>query len=224
MQVRTSHPSRRSDESDSLPPHYRVARGYERLAQVEVSCDDTTAVIDVNNVTGEKEIVDESNDTTVCRAHRLTGGAPEVDTEVTAGHATVEETSGSELARDDRCPGPKEGCSPHWRRVVRVLADVSRASVLAFDARRGCGIERASEGAVDSERLRYWWWTRRQRQPRANRLALAGHSLEDDAGDETASGIDWNRADRMPGSGRGIHEVQRLTGQCAADRNDRVSA
>ena len=48
--------------------------------------------------------------------------------------------------------------------------------------------------------------------------------MDDDARDEAAFGIDRNRSDRVPGAGSRRDEVQRLTGQRAANRIDRVSA
>ena len=100
MQVRAGHAPGRSDESDLLSPHDGIAHRHQRLAEVEVSGDDPTAVIDVNNVSSEKEIVDERHDTAVRRAHRLTDCATEIDTEVATGHAAVEETPRSEFAGD----------------------------------------------------------------------------------------------------------------------------
>ncbi len=100
MQVRSGHSSRSSDESNLLPSYDRVAYRYQRLAEMKVCGDDSTTVVDVNDVTGEKEIVDERNHSAVGRAHWLPDRAPEIDAKVTAGHAAVEETSGSEFARD----------------------------------------------------------------------------------------------------------------------------
>ena len=100
MQVRAGHSSRSSDESNLLSPHDRVAYRHKRLAEMEVCGDDSTTVVDVNDVTGEKEVVDERNHSAVRRAHGLSDSAPEIDAEVAADHTAVKETAGSEFARD----------------------------------------------------------------------------------------------------------------------------
>jgi hypothetical protein len=83
-----------------LSPHDGIANRHQWLAEVEVSGDYPTAVIDVNDVSSQKEIVDERHNATVRRAHRLTDSAPEIDAEVATGHATVEQAPGSEFAGD----------------------------------------------------------------------------------------------------------------------------
>jgi len=100
MQVRSGHSPRRSDESDPLSSRDRVAYRHERLAEVKIRSDNSTTVIDVNHIAGEKEIVDESNDSAVRCEHRLSDGATEIDAEVTTGYAAVEDAAGSEFTGD----------------------------------------------------------------------------------------------------------------------------
>lgn len=57
----------RADESDLLSPANSVTGGDERLAQVKVCRHDSTTVVEVDNVPGEKEITDERDNSTVCR-------------------------------------------------------------------------------------------------------------------------------------------------------------
>ena len=121
MEVRAGHPSGRSDKSDLLSPHDRVADRHERLAEVEVRGDDSAAVVNVNDVAGEKEVVDERDDAAVRRAHRLSDRATKIDAEVTAGHAAVEDASGPELARDYQCRAD-EGRKPSTSAANRARA------------------------------------------------------------------------------------------------------
>ncbi len=100
MQVWSGHSPCSSDESDLLSPRDRVAHCHERFAEMEISGDDSTAVIDVDDIASQKEIVDERNDAAVRSAYWVSDRAAEIDAKVTAGHAAVKETAGSELARD----------------------------------------------------------------------------------------------------------------------------
>jgi hypothetical protein len=100
MQVRAGYSPRRSDQSDLLPPRDRVAHCHERFTEMEISGDDSTTVIDVDDIASQKEIVDERNDTAVGGAHWVSDRPSEIDAKVAAGHAAVEETAGSELACD----------------------------------------------------------------------------------------------------------------------------
>ncbi len=115
MQVRSGHSPRRSDESDALSSRDRVAYRHERLAEMKVRGDDSTTVVDVNHIAGKKKIVDESNDSTIRREHRLSDRATEIDAEVTTGYAAVEDAAGSEFTGDHRCTRSKERTRPHRR-------------------------------------------------------------------------------------------------------------
>jgi len=101
MQMRTGYTSGGTDESDLLPPLHGVANCDERLAEMEIAGYDTGTMVDVNDVAGQKEIVDERNHTAIGGIHRLAYRSPEIDAEVATGHLTVEETPASELARHD---------------------------------------------------------------------------------------------------------------------------
>ena len=99
-------------------------------------------------------------------------------------------------------------------------SDFSRPLVLSLDARRGCGIERTGEAAVDGKRLRHWRWQLGQHEPRANRLCLTRYSLHDDARDQTAGRIDGNRSDRVPLPGSRCDEMEWLTRHRTTNRDD----
>ena len=115
MQVRSGHSPCRTDESNPLSSRDRVAYRHERLAEMKIRGDDSTAVVDVNHIAGEKEIVDESNDSPVRCEHGLSECATEIDAEVTTGYPTVEDAAGSEFTGDHRCARSKEGSRPHRR-------------------------------------------------------------------------------------------------------------
>ena len=108
MEVRASHSSCRSDEPDLLSSLYGIAYRHKCLAEVEVSSNDSSAVIDVNDIAGQEKVVDERDDTAVRRIHRLADGAPKIDAEVAAGHVAVEQASASKLTCDYRRAWAKE--------------------------------------------------------------------------------------------------------------------
>ena len=109
MEMWAGYPPGRADKSDLLSSHDRVAYRNEWFAEVKIRRNHSAAVVDVDNVAGEEEIVDQRNDSAISGAHRLPNRTPEIDTEVAAGHAAVEDASGTELARDYRRSGSKEG-------------------------------------------------------------------------------------------------------------------
>ena len=65
---------------------------------MEVRGDYSRAVVYVNHVAGQEEIVDERDDTAIGRAYRLTDRASEIDAEVSRGERAVEQPAGSEVA------------------------------------------------------------------------------------------------------------------------------
>lgn len=103
------------------------------------------AVIDVHDVAREKEIVDERNDTSICRANRRADSAAKIHTEVSARERSVEHPAAAESARHCRRSGTNERGSPHGRRIVRTAANVARSRVLAVDSRLCFRIERTRE-------------------------------------------------------------------------------
>ncbi len=105
---------------------------------------------------------------------------------------------------------------------MRPRADGSRSQVLSRDARSCCRVEGTTEAAVNGKGLSSRRRRFRQRYTRANRLGLAGHSIDDDAGDKAAFRIDRNGSDRVPHACCGCDEMQRFTRQCSPNRNDRI--
>jgi hypothetical protein len=67
---------------------------------VEIRRDQPAAVIDVDDVAGEKEVVHQRDHAAIGGAHRFTYRPAEINTKVPAGHPPIEQTSGSELTRD----------------------------------------------------------------------------------------------------------------------------
>jgi hypothetical protein len=93
VQVRTSDASRISHQSDFLSPLHGVANCDERFAQVKVRRDDSGAVIDVDHIARQKEIVDERNYATISCAYRLPYSAPEVHAEMPRSESAVEQAA-----------------------------------------------------------------------------------------------------------------------------------
>ena len=108
MQMRSGHSPCRSYEPNPLSPPHCVAHRHERFAEVKIRRDDSATVVDINHVAGEKEIVDECNNSAVRGEHRLSDRATEIDAKVTAGDPAVEDAAGTEFAGDHRCPRSKE--------------------------------------------------------------------------------------------------------------------
>jgi hypothetical protein len=169
---------------------------------MEIRGDQTAAVIDVDHVSGEKEVIYQRDYTPICGAHRLTDGSTEIDTEVATGQPSIENSARSEFTRDCRRSWTKERRGPHQRRIVRALPDLAGPRVFAVDSCRSGRVEWAREAAVDSERLSHWRRKLGQSHARANRLDLPRRVTYFGIGQQAASGIDGNRADRVPRSGR----------------------
>jgi len=88
--MRASNASRISHQPDFLSPLYGVANSDEGFAQVKVRCDDSGAVIDVDHIARQKEIVDERDDAPISCAYRLSYSAPEINAEMARSERTVE--------------------------------------------------------------------------------------------------------------------------------------
>jgi metallophosphoesterase superfamily enzyme len=67
---------------------------------VEIRGNQAAAVIDVDDIAGEKEVVDQRDDTAIGGAHGLAHRSAEINAEVATGHPSVEQTPGSEFTRD----------------------------------------------------------------------------------------------------------------------------
>jgi len=60
---------------------------------VEIRGDYPSAVIDVDHVSSEKEVIDQCNDSPIGGAHGLAYRTPEIDTQMATGHPSVEQTA-----------------------------------------------------------------------------------------------------------------------------------
>src|ERR1700681_4949741 len=103
MQVRSRNATRISDQTNHLSALHCITGRDERLAQMEIRGDDSAPVIDVDDVSREKEIVDERNHTAIRSAHRFADRAPKINAEVTRGERAIEEASGAEFTCHHRC-------------------------------------------------------------------------------------------------------------------------
>ena len=105
MQVWTGHATGISHQSNHLTTLYRIADGYQRLAQMKVRGDDSASVIDVDDIAGEKKVVDERNHSTIGCTDRLADRTAEIDAEVTSRELAVEQPARPELTGDHRTSG-----------------------------------------------------------------------------------------------------------------------
>lgn len=97
--MRPGHSTSRSNQADGLASLNSIAYCNERPAHVEVRGDDSIAVVNVDDIAREKEIVDESNDSAVGCNDWISGPTSKVDTEVPARQGAVEHASRAEPAR-----------------------------------------------------------------------------------------------------------------------------
>jgi hypothetical protein len=67
---------------------------------MEIRGHQSPAVIDVHDVAGEKEIVDQGDDPAIGGAYGLPYRSAEIDTQVTTRHPAIEQTPRPELAGD----------------------------------------------------------------------------------------------------------------------------
>lgn len=105
---------------------------------------------------------------------------------------------------------------------MRVPADRPRARVFSRDSRRRRCVEWARKAAVHCERLRDGRWQLRKRHSRPNRLHFPRRSSDLGARDQSALGVDRNRADRVPVALTRRDEVERLAGHRSSNRHDTI--
>src|SRR5438067_4596015 len=95
VQMRTGHAARLTDESDQLAARDGVSCRDELLAHMEVRGDDSSAVIDVHDTSGEIEIVDERDDATIRGANGIADRAAEIDAKMPARDRSIEDATGA---------------------------------------------------------------------------------------------------------------------------------
>ena len=154
MQVRRGNAAGGADEADLLAAFDGVADGDLGEAHVEVAGHDAIAMIDVDDVAGEEEAVDQRHHAAIRGVDRVARGAAVIDAEVAAGDATVEDAARAEAARHLGLSRPRERFRPQLRRVLRPMTHGARELVFAFDTRFSLGIQTASEFGVDAKPAR----------------------------------------------------------------------
>jgi hypothetical protein len=82
MKVRPRHSSRRANQSYFLSARDSISLGHQRATQMEVSGDNSIAVVDVHHIPGEKESVYKSNDSTIRCHDRRSRSSAKIHAEV----------------------------------------------------------------------------------------------------------------------------------------------
>ena len=90
MQVRTGHASGIPYQSDFLTALNRFTCRNERFAEVKIGGDHSASMIDVDHVTGKKEIIDKRNDPPIGSAHWISNRSAEIDAEVSSRYLAIE--------------------------------------------------------------------------------------------------------------------------------------
>ena len=88
--MRTGYAAGVSNQSDHLPAFHGLTDMHERLAHVKVRGDHAAAVVDVHDVAGEKEIVDQRYDAAIGCFDRFADRASKIDAEVSGSELSVE--------------------------------------------------------------------------------------------------------------------------------------
>src|SRR5687768_13602028 len=140
--------STRSHFADLLAFLDCVAFSYERTAEMKVTSDDPRAVIDVDDLAGQKEIIDERHDTAIRGAYRRSDRAREIHSKMSAREGAVEHPPRTESTGYGRRAWIYETAFPHRRCRMSTAAYLSRTFVLPIDSRLGLGIERSCESRV----------------------------------------------------------------------------
>src|SRR5262245_42949489 len=104
--MRPGHAAGRTDETNLLATLYGVTCGDQWLAHMEVTGDQSAAVVDVHNVAREKKVGDESDHAAIRGVDRLAEGSAVIHAEVSAGELSVEDAASPEPARDRRLARP----------------------------------------------------------------------------------------------------------------------
>jgi hypothetical protein len=94
--MRSRHSARCPHEPDFLAARNRITFRYQRTTQVKISGDDSVAVIDVDDVPGQEESIDERDDSTVGCNDRRSCTSSQIHTEVARGERSVECAAGTE--------------------------------------------------------------------------------------------------------------------------------
>jgi len=223
MQVRAGDATCTPDQPNHLPSLHGVAGRYERLAHVEIRGDDPAAVIDVDHIPREKEVVDERNHPAIRRANRLADRAAEINAEVARRECAVEKAPGSEFARHYRTARLEERCGPHRRVIVRIPTDLARTFILTIDSRGRRGVEWLGKAAVDGKRLSNRRWHFGKIETHSRNLSPSGRAPDFRDSDEGTLGVDGDSTNRMPGSRCQMHEMKRLASQPAAHGYDGIA-
>ena len=214
MQVRGGDAAGGADEADLLAPLDRVADGDLGKAHVEVAGHDAVAVIDVHDVAGEKEAVDERDHPAIRGVDRIAGRAAIVDAEVAAGDAAVEHPPGAEAARDPRLARSLEWARPQLRRFLRAVAEgrassfsrSMRASVAESSRRVNLRVHvQAARSRRPPASLACWRGLVRILERQSEAVDRARLMLDNHPGDDGIRRVDRDRAERLqrpPSSGR----------------------
>src|SRR5256885_2706238 len=139
--MRACNASRAADESNHLSAFYRFTDMHERSTHMEVSGNYAAAMVDVKDIARREEVGYQRNDASISRPNRITDSAAEINAEVARGQLTVEDSAGSEFARNYRRAWLDERCCPHRRAIVRMCADFSRFRVLTINSCLCCSVE-----------------------------------------------------------------------------------
>lgn len=133
VEMWTGHAAGRANEADLLAALDGIPDRDECLGQVKVARNDASAMIDVHDVAGEEEIVHQRDYAPIGSNNRIARLPGEIDPSVTARQTSIEESAGSERARDPRAARPQERLGPELGRRMRMTSNGARLLVFSLD-------------------------------------------------------------------------------------------
>ena len=228
VQVRGGDATGGADEADFLTALDGVTDSDFGEAHVEVAGHQAIAVIDVDDVAGEEEAVDQGDHAAVRGVDRVARRAAVVNAEVAARDAAVKDATGAETARDSRLAGPRECLGPKLWRVLRVVTDGAGELVFSLDARFRLRVEATSELGVDAKPARARrapaglsdrWRLMRILEGESQAVERARPVFDDDLCDYGIRGFDRNGAERLEAVRVEWPKVKRLAGHRSGDAN-----
>ena len=131
--MRSRDATRCPDKADRLTCADSIPRRYQLLAQMEIGAQDAGTVIQVDDVTGQKEGLDEEHFSVCRRYDRVTKRPAQVQAHVPTGHLTIEHPPIAESTRHPTFTRHDEALTPERGRTVRASGRVTGSGAILIE-------------------------------------------------------------------------------------------